>query len=104
MEVNKNYSNDIPIDYILKNEFLKLEKTETKIAFLSFQLYEIIFNDDSYLTATQRNLKESILSSYLNENLDIRIKTLKNAIPIVETFKFKDYKNSSKMDLINLMS
>ena len=103
-ELSKNYSNDIPIDYILKNEFLKLEKTETKIAFLSFQLYEIIFNDDSYLTATQRNLKESILSSYLNENLDIRIKTLKNAIPIVETFKFKDYKNSSKMDLINLMS
>lgn len=103
-ELSKNYSNDIPIDYILKNEFLKLDKSEHKIFFLSFQIYEIIFNDDSYLTTTQRKLKESILSSYLNENLEIKIKTLKNAIPTVETFKFKDYKNCSKLDLINLMS
>jgi|SaaInlStandDraft_6_1057023.scaffolds.fasta_scaffold00022_56 hypothetical protein len=100
--ITKNYSNNISLDYIIKNEYLKFQDIELNYYFLSYQLFTII-NNNKNLSSEEKNYKSSLEESMdSNVDLQIIIKIIKQGMPRTFTFDFSTHKHLSKNELNQL--
>lgn len=109
-QVTKNYSNNIRLDYIIKNEYLKFQDNQLnnmKLYFFSIPLFTIIHNNKN-LTSEENDyklsLEDAIQSMNSNKDLQISIKIIKKAIPTTFTFDFSNHKHQSKNELNQLIN
>ncbi len=97
--ITKNYSNNIKLEYIIKNEYLKHQQIEYNFYIGTFSLFSLI-NNYKKLTNDDENKKLNLEKAIIKENLKISIKTIKNAIPTVETFEYSSHKSFTKNQLL----
>ena len=98
-QVTKDYSNDIKIDYIIKNEYLKLKNTINNYNFGIFYLFTIS-NNEKKLNDTENEYLLNLQKIIKNNNFKIKLSFIKNSIPKNEIIEYNNYKSYSKNQLL----
>lgn len=97
--ITKNYSNNIKIEYVIKNEYLKLSPIEYNFYIGTFSLFSVL-NNYKKITDDDKDKKLALEKAITEENLKISIKAIKNSAPITETFDYSTYKSFTKNQLL----
>lgn len=98
-DVTKDYSNDIKIDYIIKNEYLKLKNTINNYNFGVFYLFTIS-NNEKKLDHTKNEYLLNLQKIIKNSNFKIKISFIKNSLPRNEIIEYANCKFYSKNELL----
>lgn len=99
-EATKNYSNNLRLDYIIKNEYLKMKKEDYNFYLGMNLIYTMIHNE--------RKLNEEEIKYYSNlgkviksSNFKIKINMIKNSIPLVKVISYDENKFCSKNEILS---
>ena len=99
-EVSKDYSNDIKIDHIIKNEYLKLKNTVNNYNIGFFYLFSIS-NNEKKLNNDESEYLSNLQMIIRNNNYKIKLNFIKNSLPQNQIIEYNDYKFYSKNQLLS---